>query len=120
MSKSDVLAGACVQECNDVSDRAFYFTLTLLVLLDVAHRVLSMSAGPSPLEKDALGYWLLGQQFAEGDWFLFNDASAFRTPLYPAYIGLFQALFDEWALTAAIGVPLFLVLMSRLRAERYR
>jgi 4-amino-4-deoxy-L-arabinose transferase-like glycosyltransferase len=76
--------------------------VAILVLLDLANRLISISAGQFPFERDALDYWNLGEQMASGDWLLLANPQLRRTPGYPALIAIVQLIFGEWALLATV------------------
>jgi len=86
-----------------ISPKSAAIIFAALFAFDIAHRVLTLSAGPFPLAHDGLGYWQLAEQMSAGDWFMSSPPSAFRTPLYPAYLAVFQMFFGQWAFQAAIA-----------------
>ena len=59
--------------------------------------------GQLPLQQDALGYWDLGSQVANGDIFLVDQPQAFRPFFYPLFLGFCQYLFGSFALIAAVA-----------------
>ena len=73
-----------------------------LSCLELLHRFVSLAAGQAPLHHDKLGYWTLAQQMASGDWFLLEAPTAFRAPLYPAFLAVWQLLFGDRALVATV------------------
>lgn len=79
---------------------AFARALSLLVVLDLLHRFVSLAGGQAPFEYDAYGYWDSARQMAAGDWLLARDAQGFHTPLYPAFLAVCQSLFATRALVA--------------------
>jgi hypothetical protein len=81
---------------------SFLAVIIFLIALDGVSRFVSLSAGPFAPQFDALTYWNLGGQMAAGDWFLREPPSAFRTPLYPAYIACWRLIAGRWALQGAI------------------
>jgi hypothetical protein len=80
----------------------FVVAVVALLAVDLASRLVSLSAGPFLLQFDALNYWELGGQMAGGDWLIREPPSAFRTPLYPAYVACWRLVAGRSALQGAI------------------
>jgi len=76
--------------------------LFVFLLLDLAHRILQIAAGPFPLEWDALSYWSLARSLSESGSLLSGDPTAYRVPGYPAFLALFQSTFGAWALEGVV------------------
>ncbi len=80
----------------------FAVVVMLLVAIDFASRLISLSAGPFAPQFDALTYWQMAGQMAAGDWLMWEPHSAFRTPLYPAYVACWRLIAGPRAFQSAI------------------
>ncbi len=67
--------------------------VTVLFLLAViaVKTAAVVARGPVPLERDAFGYWHLSTLVTEGDWLLFSEPIAYRTPIYPWFLASMRA-----------------------------
>lgn len=88
--------------------------LAAFVLLDVLHRFIQLCAGPFPLSGDAPLYWRLGGALASGEGMLSVDPEVIRTPIYPAFLAIFRALFGAHGLQAAIVGQNVLAMLASL------
>lgn len=88
--------------------------MIFLVAVDVAHRIISLMAGPFPLQFDSWEYWMLGRQVAAGDFLMLEEGKAFRTPVFPYFLGVIQYVMGEWALLGTIVVQHILGVASTL------
>jgi hypothetical protein len=75
-----------------------------LLLIEAAKLVAFHQAGPMPRAFDAAFYWQLGTQVAAGDVWMTTDAVAHRTPGYPWFLGLMQAVCGTRAWWAIVAV----------------
>ena len=79
----------------------------LLLLVVIAAKTAAVVArGPVPLERDAFGYWHLSTLVSEGDWLLFSEPIAYRTPVYPWFLAAMRAFFGPnslWMISVAQG-----------------
>lgn len=73
-------------------------------LLDAAKHVWLLSAGPVQPWPDSAAYWRLGQDAAAGDLWLWQSATAARTPLYPYFLAACQVVGRTRALWLAVIV----------------
>jgi hypothetical protein len=75
-----------------------------LLLLDFLKHLLLLASGFQQPWPDSDGYWRLGADVAGGDLWLLESGWGFRTPGYPWFLGLFQAIFSPRA--ALVGAIL--------------
>lgn len=62
----------------------------LLLLMLAAKTAAMIARGPVPLERDAMGYWHLSTLVMNGDLLMLGEPIAYRTPLYPWFLGLIR------------------------------
>ncbi len=76
----------------------------LLLCLHVSILSALVLSGPADVVMDAAGYWKLGLLCADGNFVWANDPIAYRTPGYPAFLGLMQAMADSraWLMTIIV------------------
>lgn len=63
---------------------------------------LTFGVGPGPLELDAGHYWELAGETGRGDWLQFHNRIDYRSPGYPAALGVYRNLFGSHALMAVV------------------
>lgn len=69
----------------------------ILLGLECAKLIALDAGGPAPLAGDAGPYWKLGEQIAQGDFWMRENPVGFRTPGYPWCLGLIRWSCGEWA-----------------------
>ncbi len=69
-----------------------------LLLVDVFKHAGLLAYGSLQPWPDSESYWKLGGDAASGDVWLVNSGLAFRTPLYPWFLGFFEAIASNRAL----------------------
>jgi hypothetical protein len=86
----------------------------VFALISCTIACLTFGVGPAPLENDAAQYWTLAGDVSGGDWLQLRNEVDYRTPLYPAILGVYRYLFDANALMAVVISQHILVLLTNL------
>ncbi len=68
--------------------------------------------GPVSIERDALVYWQLSTLVMGGDWLMFDEPIAYRTPAYPWFLAIIRTLAGEFALPAIVAAQSALLAAS--------
>lgn len=76
-----------------------------LLAFDLVKRAVCIAHGPSPLNNDAVGFWIMGKALAEGNWQELHALLTWRTPGYPALVALAHRL--------PSGNPLFVLVIGQ-------
>jgi hypothetical protein len=86
------------------SGYSFRLGLALCFVLDLAKHAVLMLAGPVQPWGDSALYWNLGADAAGGDFWLVGSQIAYRTPVYPWFLGLCQFLFGRGSLLGVVVI----------------
>lgn len=86
---------------SDQWSRRLCVIAVVLIVFDVTHRLGCISLGVPALEKDALGYWRMGELVASGDLLLIGEPEGFRVPGYAYFLGA-SHVFGSSALLAIV------------------
>lgn len=71
-----------------------------------------IALGPVPIELDAAVYWRMSTMVLGGDWLMFAEPIAYRTPLYPWFLAAIRAVSGPNALLAIVVTQSLLMVGS--------
>jgi len=86
--------------------------VALLCVVLAAKITLVLARGPAPIAGDAAVYWDLSTAVLRGDWLLWDQPVAFRTPGYPWFVAACRAAADDGALAVIVIAQGVLVLVA--------
>ena len=84
----------------------------ILFVVIVVKAAAVIALGPVPIERDAMGYWRMSTLVMGGDWLMFAEPIAYRTPGYPWFLAIVRSFAGAYSLPAIVIAQSILMVAS--------